>query len=45
MCNGNELIDLLCQILQKNGKLCTDSEILLLLRTLDRDSLYKLLKK
>ncbi len=41
--SGTELIRLLCQKLQGDGKACTDSEILGLLRSLDRYELNQLL--
>ena len=34
--DGKKLIDSLCERLQDEGKLCTDSQIMILLRSLDR---------
>jgi hypothetical protein len=34
--DGKKLIDGLCERLQDEGKLCTDSQIVILLRSLDR---------
>ena len=34
--DGNKLIDGLCERLKDEGKLCTDSQIMILLRSLDR---------
>jgi hypothetical protein len=41
--NGNELIDGLCKKLKDEGKLCTDSQILILLRSMDRYEVNQLI--
>ena len=34
--DGKKLIDALCERLQQQGKMCTDNQIMILLRSLDR---------
>ncbi len=41
--NGEQLIDALCQKLKDDKKLCTDSQILILLRSLNRYEISQLI--